>query len=193
MKKLAVVLGIVLCVGIACSDDDPMGPSGTIGVVSFVGPLTDAETGAVVSIRLRIEYDALVFSAVNAGRHAIRTGPVGVALSWGNEHMEAAAAAMDSSTMYLLYVSGPATEHRVQGSIHGLHDDSSFTLSWLAEYQGRLGGDDIVSIDDIFAAPGRAVVSGVEGDERWQLRGDEMLISVRGTKKLVDMFDGESP
>lgn len=192
MYRLLLIVAVVLCV-VSCSDDDPVGPSGTLGVVSIVGSLTDTETDAVVSIRLRIEYDVIVSSVASGSRHAILTGPVALALAWGNDPVKRAVAAMDSSHMNVLYASGPGTEHRVQGSIHGLHDDSRFSLSWLAEYQGRLSSDDIVSIDDIFAAPGRVVISAAEGEERWQLRGDEMLVSVRGTKKLVDMFDGEPP
>jgi hypothetical protein len=191
LRILLIVL--VLFAANGCSDDNGMGPSRIGGVVVAVGAFEDQEDGSQFRAQFRITFESIeAFREETRNgviNRMITTGPADVSVTGRNEWLDAAAA-LDSTQLRLNYAKGPDGTCRFAAAMNAQTGTGDrFSIGFTARYRMTTWIGQPPALDDFPAATGRMQVAAIRGDERRAFICQNLLVSVKGLRPLIEGFE----
>lgn len=187
MKSALIMVLVALCFAAGCSDDNPAGASSEAATVMITGTLVPVDKiGSDVSVRITLSYESVERVQTRDDRMTFITAPVSIMSTVRNPTISDALDALNDLPMNILYDRAEDSD-RTQGYMSMYVDNyNRYQLSWLATYHGRRTLSDAVALDDFFGAGGRLVIRIVVDGEMMDLIADDIAVTVRGVRDVVE-------
>ena len=184
----ACVLG-VMCALYGCLDSGPTGPVPDVSKVVASGTFRGNSPGSEgPPTEIQIAYGSIDSleerTGADEGVTDIWTGPVSIAVPWGDDRVKVILARFDSDRLQLRYLARADGLCIVVGRI--LHEDGDIrvALDLQVRSENYAGADGAPTMDNIWSIPGYMTLTFEEGEAAVRLVSRELVISIYGNRLL---------